>query len=46
MPEDKVVARYYRCLEQVKYALPHLNRAYFFDNSTDRSVYFAEFEAD
>jgi len=46
VPEDKVIARYYRCLEQVKYALPHLNRAYFFDNSTDRSVFFAEYEAD
>ena len=46
VPEDKVIARYYRCLEQVKYALPHLNRAYFFDNSIDKSVFFAEYEAD
>ena len=45
VPEDKVAARYYRCLEQVKYALPHLNRAYFFDNSADHSVFFAEYES-
>ena len=44
VPEDKTVARYYRCLEQVKYALPHLNRAYFFDNSSDQPIYFAEYE--
>ena len=45
VPEDKAAARYYRCLEQVKYALPHLNRAYFFDNSADHSVFFAEYES-
>ena len=44
VPEDKTIARYYRCLEQVKYALPYLNRAYFFDNSTEQSVFFAEYE--
>lgn len=35
VPEDKTIARYYRCLEQIKYALPYLNRAYFFDNSAN-----------
>ena len=44
VPEDKTIARYYRCLKQIRYALPHLNRAYFFDNSTDQSVFFAEYE--
>ena len=44
VPEDKTVARYYRCLEQVKYALPYLNRAYFFDNSSDQPLFFAEYE--
>ena len=44
VPEDKTVARYYRCLEQIKYALPYLNRAYFFDNSGDQSLFFAEYE--
>ena len=44
VPEDKTIARYYRCLKQIRYALPHLNRAYFFDNSTEQSVFFAEYE--
>lgn len=44
VPAEKTIARYYRCLEQVKYALPHLDRAYFFDNSADQSVFFAEYE--
>ena len=35
VPEDKTVARYHRCLEQVKFALSYLNRAYFFDNTSD-----------
>ena len=45
VPEDKTTARYYRCLEQVKYALPLLDRAYFFDNSTAQSIFFAEYES-
>ena len=44
VPEDKTIARYHRCLEQIKYALPYLNRAYFFDNSTNQSTFFAEYE--
>ena len=44
VPEDKTIARYYRCLEQVKFALPYLNRAYFFDNSSTKTLYFAEYE--
>ena len=44
VPGEKTVARYYRCLEQVKYALPYLNRAYFFDNSSDQQFFFAEYE--
>lgn len=44
VPEDKTVARYYRCLEQIKFALPYLNRAYFFDNSSTKTLYFAEYE--
>ena len=44
VPEDKTIARYYRCLEQIKYALPYLNRAYFFDNSANHPIYFAEYE--
>ena len=45
VPEDKTVARYHRCLEQVKFALPYLNRAYFFDNTSDHPIYFAEYES-
>ena len=44
VPEDKTVARYYRCLEQIKFALPYLNHAYFFDNSSTKTLYFAEYE--
>lgn len=45
VPADKTVARYYRCLEQIKFALPYLNRAYFFDNSSTKTLYFAEYES-
>ena len=45
VPPDKTIARYYRCLEQIKYALPHLNRAYFFDNTSEQSLFFAEYES-
>ena len=45
VPAEKAIARYYRCLEQVRYALEHLNRAYFFDNSTEQFIFFAEYES-
>ena len=45
VPADKAIARYYRCMEQIRYALPYLNRAYFFDNSADHSLFFAEYES-
>ena len=44
VPEEKTRARYYRCLGQIKNALPWINRAYFFDNSTAESIYLAEYE--
>ena len=43
VPEEKTRSRYLRCMEQVRYALPYLNRAYFFDNSTQQSLYLAEY---
>lgn len=46
VPPEKTIARYYRCLEQIKYALPHLNRAYFFDNTSEQSIFVAEYESD
>ena len=44
VPEDKTIARYYRCIEQIKTALPYLNRAYFFNNTNDQLVFFSEYE--
>ena len=44
VPEDKTIARYYRCIEQIKTALPYLHRAYFFDNTNDQLVFFSEYE--
>jgi predicted ABC-type ATPase len=35
VPEDKIVARYYRSLELLVDAIRHTNRAYVFDNSGD-----------
>ena len=46
VPEEKTRSRYLRCMEQVRYALPYLNRAYFFDNSTEQSLYLAEYESE
>ena len=46
VPEEKTLSRYLRCMEQVRYALPYLNRAYFFDNSTEQSIYLAEYESE
>ena len=46
VPEEKTWSRYLRCMEQVRYALPYLNRAYFFDTSTEQSIYLAEYESE
>lgn len=46
VPEEKTRSRYLRCMEQVRYALPYLNRTYFFDNSTEQSIYLAEYESE
>lgn len=46
VPEEKTRSRYLRCMEQVRYALPYLNRAYFFDNSMEQSLYLAEYESE
>ena len=46
VPEEKTRSRYLRCMEQVRYALPYLNRAYFFDNSMQQSLYLAEYESE
>jgi len=43
VPVDKVETRAKRCLENVKRALPHCSRAYFFDNSGMEMRLLAEF---
>lgn len=43
VPEDKTRSRYHRCLNQIKDALPYLNRAYFFDNTDENTRFLAEF---
>lgn len=42
VPDEKVVARYARSLDQVPAAVPFLSRAYFFDNSCDEMRYLAQ----
>ena len=45
VPAAKVYSRYQRCLENLAAALPHLDRAYFFDDSELAMRYLAEFSA-
>ena len=42
VPEDKIVARYYRSLELLSEALTHADRAYIFDNSGHSHIWLAE----
>lgn len=42
VPEDKIVARYYRSLALLPEAIRHTHRAFFFDTSQTESWYFAE----
>ncbi len=42
VPVDKIVERFYRCLDNVGAALPYLNRAYIFDNSDNGIRFVAE----
>ncbi|WP_291099593.1 MULTISPECIES: hypothetical protein [unclassified Flavobacterium] len=42
VPEDKIVNRYYRTLENLHLALPHCYRAYLFDNSGKEQELIAE----
>ena len=43
VPVEKIVQRYVRSLANVQLALPHLSRAYFFDNSGDEMRYLASY---
>jgi predicted ABC-type ATPase len=42
VPEGKIVDRYRRSLALLSEAIPHTNRAYFFDTSEEEAWYFAE----
>lgn len=42
VPADKIVARYHRSLELLLDAIPHTNRAFFFDTSEEEAWFFAE----
>ena len=46
VPSDKIAARYIRSLSNLPKAMPHLSRAYFFDNSGAEMKYLACFSAD
>ena len=46
VPAEKIVRRYVRSLANVPLALPHLSRAYFFDNSGDEMRYLASYSED
>ena len=42
VPKEKIISRYYRSLENLKYAISFTNRAYIFDNSTHTKTFLAE----
>ena len=46
VPPEKIQSRYDRSLANVPKALPHLSRAFFFDNSGDEMRYVASFSAE
>lgn len=45
VPAAKIISRYHRCLENAAAALPHLDRAYFFDDSGLAMRYLAGYSA-
>ena len=46
VPEDKIASRYPRSLAQLKAAIPHLSRAYVFDNSGSEMLFLGEYDRD
>ncbi len=44
VPPDKIVTRYFRCLENVRQTFPYLYRGFFFD-STESTRYLAEYNS-
>ena len=43
VPSDKIVSRYSRSIAQLKDAIPHLSRAYVFDNSGSEMRFLGEY---
>lgn len=46
VPPEKIVERYSRSIANVRLAIPHLSRAYFFDNSNAEMRYVASYSCD
>ena len=46
VPPEKILSRFPLSVANAAAALPHLSRAYFFDNSTENMRFFAEWDAD
>ena len=44
VPPDKIISRYFRCLENVRQTFPYLYRGFFFD-STESTRYLAEYNS-
>ena len=44
VPSDKIVSRYLRSIAQLKAAVPHLSRAYVFDNSGAEMLFLGEYD--
>ena len=44
VPPDKIISRYFRCLENVRQTFPYLYRGFFFD-STELTRYLAEYHS-
>ena len=42
VPQDKIVSRYYRSLSNLKEAVKHTDRAYIFDNSSQKRTWICE----
>ena len=43
VPEDKIESRYYRTMDLLFEAIKEVDKAYFFDNSGSKSVFFADY---
>lgn len=46
VPKEKIIERYARSLANLRKALPHLSRAFFFDNSGNDMIYLGAYDED